>query len=158
MRARYFFDPHFSDPPGDARPAPHSAAPGLRRADPLRPAKPTSTAKPTKRPDLADPAARRASPHRASPHRSFPLSTLWISLSALWGERASPGRDPGAGVRWGLPQTDWPAPLTLPSPAGRRGARPKGASLAPNAATTAPAPRFRAGAAPRPGTTPHPEN
>ena len=147
MRARHLFDPHFSDPPGDARPAPHSAPPGLRRADPLRPAKPT------KRPDPHDPAARRA-----SPHRSFPLSTLWISLSALWGERTCPGRDPGAGVRWRLPQTDSPAPLTLPSPAGRRGARLKGASLAPNAATTAPAPRFRAGAAPRPGTTPHPEN
>jgi hypothetical protein len=199
MRARHLFDP-----PGDARPAPHSGPAGLRRADPLRPTKPTHPTKPTKRPDPADPAARRKFPRRKSPSpplgaarrglafnkmplpeetataavskslpprrpgdalaplphalvasqaeapSQIPLSALWISLSALWGETA--------GVRWGLPQIASPAPLTLPSPPGRQGARLKGTSLAPNAATTAPAPRFRAGAAPRPGPTPHPEN
>jgi hypothetical protein len=49
MRAR-----HLLDPPGDTRPAPHSAPPGLRRADPLR------TTKTTGRPGPQDPAACRA--------------------------------------------------------------------------------------------------
>jgi hypothetical protein len=140
-----------SYPSGDTRLAPHSGPSGMRRADPLR------ATKTTKRLDPHDPAPRRKFPRRKSPSPPFG-SPLWMSLSALWGERACPGRDPGSGVRWGLPQTDSPAPLTLPSPPGQRQARVKAASSAPNAAATTPAPRFREADAHRAGITTHPEN
>jgi hypothetical protein len=154
----------------DTRPAPHSAPPGLRRADPLRP---TKTAK---RPDPPDPAARLHIPMRTSPSPPPKGSSR--------GERACPGRDPGGGVRWGLAANKTPhpeeaatvavskglprrrpgdAPAPLPHslacpPAKARGLDPRGGTHGPNPAATAPASCLRAGDAHRTGATTHPEN
>jgi hypothetical protein len=103
-----------SHPPGDTRPAPHSAPPGLRRADPLR------TTKTTGRPGPQDPAACRAM-LAPLPH-SLPRKRGRVRVAACWvrvappssrpsgAERACPGRDPGAGVRRGLPFNKIPHP------------------------------------------------
>lgn len=142
-----------SYPPGDTRLAPHSGPPGLRRPAPLR------TTKTTTRPDHHDPAAqlhlRAPCPVRlqAAAPRYFrapvipaaqPLGDCHspapqIPLSALRGERACPGRDPGVGVR------------ACPGRDPGRGSPARTREPTPYAAVTAQAPRCR-------GANTHPEN
>jgi hypothetical protein len=120
MRARYFFDP-----PGDARPAPHSAPPGLRRADPLRPTKPTE------RPDPQDPAAQLHNniPHsegaaRASVSKNAPAllprpfagpQAKARSLPPGRTRGHAPGSDLGGWTRAGEPTAVTPPRLPRPS-------------------------------------------
>jgi hypothetical protein len=170
MRAR-----HLLDPPGDARPAPHSAPPGLRRADPLRPTHASAQAS-------CHPLLRKRGRVRvgvrcvtATPPSSTPRSSPR--------EKACPERDPGAGARWRLasdkiphpegalkaavskslpPRRPGDAPAPLPHPlagpqAKARGLDPRGGTHRPNTAATAPALRFRGSAEQRTGATIHPE-
>jgi hypothetical protein len=124
MRARRLFHPPGDArlPPGDARPAPHSAPPGLRRPDPLR------TTKTAKRPAPPDPAARLHVPMRTSP------------TPPLAGERACPGRDPAAGVRWGLAANKTPHPEEAAKAAVSKGLPSRRRGPAPAKAGDAPAP------------------
>jgi hypothetical protein len=93
-----------SHPPADTRPAPHSAPPGLRRADPLRPTKTT------KRLDPHDPAPRRKFPRRKSP--SPPLGAARRGLA--FNKMPHPEETATAAVSKSLPPRrpgDAPAPL-----------------------------------------------
>jgi len=132
MRAR-----HLLHPSGDARLAPHSGLPDCGEPIPsarLNP--PSGLIPPTRPPNYIAPAAD--SPLRPSGRG-----------------RACPGRDPGAGVRWGLAfnkiphpeeaakaavSMDAPLPPVIPAQAEARGLDPRGGTHRPNAAVTAPAP------------------